>query len=167
MSSNLVNRCLKNVKIATAVYEHFGFSRGRVKSPFLITNVFADKITLRRWQNVFRGLRIDRAYATSSASYLARNWTLMCETLCCWKRRREELTLTSRLLYYGHRAALNVLQAERRMTRANICFLVIDPQKLNRGALAHVAPKNSDICMVNIPCDRNLLQTYICFQGVD
>jgi hypothetical protein len=60
----------------------------------------------------------------------------MWETSCSWKKGREQLTLTSKLLYYGHRSTPNVLQADGRMNWVNICFLVIDPQKHNKGCLS-------------------------------
>jgi len=66
MRSNPVKRNLINAEIASAVY--FGFTRERVKRPFLITNVSVDKITPRQGQNVVRGLRVDRACPTPSAT---------------------------------------------------------------------------------------------------
>jgi len=66
MSNHPVKRKLIIVEIVSAVY--IGFARERVKRPFLITNVSADKITPRRGQNVVRGLRVDQACPTPSAA---------------------------------------------------------------------------------------------------
>ena len=66
MSSNPVKRNLIKGEIVSALY--FGFAKERVKRPFLIRNVPADKITACRGQNVVRGLRIDQAYPTPSAT---------------------------------------------------------------------------------------------------